>query len=209
MVLPDQIKAHKRPRFLFLGGHPAVDFANTLLPPPGPDIEFLRSWQDVIDWIEAVKLSKGEDLRLSELELPKALETVRNLRDEWKKVLEGIMAGSEVPGVFVVQLNAILRTDGFHDMLHQDGKKGLSLHRSLSVLKGLDLALALLAHTIAEFLAMAQIKYLRRCANSHSCVLSFYDTTKNHRRQWCSNATCGNRNKVAEFRRRQSKPRNH
>jgi hypothetical protein len=34
--------------FLLLGAHPAIDFANTLVPPPGLDIEFLRSWRDVI-----------------------------------------------------------------------------------------------------------------------------------------------------------------
>jgi hypothetical protein len=39
--------------------------------------------------------------------------------------------------------------------------------------------------------------------NGRLRVLVFYDTTKNHRRQWCSNSTCGNRHKVAEFRRRQ------
>jgi predicted RNA-binding Zn ribbon-like protein len=38
-------------------------------------------------------------------------------------------------------------------------------------------------------------------------VLYFYDTTKNHRRQWCSVAMCGNRHKVAEFRRRQREVR--
>jgi len=36
-------------------------------------------------------------------------------------------------------------------------------------------------------------------------VLYFYDTTKNHRRQWCSTAACGNRHKVADFRKRQVK----
>jgi predicted RNA-binding Zn ribbon-like protein len=34
-------------------------------------------------------------------------------------------------------------------------------------------------------------------------VLYFYDTTKNHRRQWCSAASCGNRHKVSQFRKRQ------
>ena len=29
-----------RPEFFFVGTHPAIDFANTLVPPPGPGIEF-------------------------------------------------------------------------------------------------------------------------------------------------------------------------
>jgi predicted RNA-binding Zn ribbon-like protein len=60
-----------------------------------------------------------------------------------------------------------------------------------------------IARSIAEFLVTAEFKYLRRCANTDSCTLVFYDATKNHRRQWCSNSMCGNRYKVAEFRRRQ------
>jgi len=55
---------------------------------------------------------------------------------------------------------------------------------------------------MAEFLAKADFRYLRHCANTRTCVLVFYDTTKSHRRQWCSNATGGNRHKAAEFRRR-------
>jgi predicted RNA-binding Zn ribbon-like protein len=30
----------------------------------------------------------------------------------------------------------------------------------------------------------------------------FYDRTKSHKRRWCSMALCGNRHKVAEFRKR-------
>ena len=32
--------------------------------------------------------------------------------------------------------------------------------------------------------------------------LMFYDRTKSHKRRWCSMALCGNRHKVAEFRKR-------
>ena len=39
---------------------------------------------------------------------------------------------------------------------------------------------------------------LRKCQNPR-CILYFYDTTKNHRRRWCSMAGCGNRAKVAAF----------
>ena len=42
---------------------------------------------------------------------------------------------------------------------------------------------------------------IRRCGNP-DCVLYFYDATRNHRRQWCAMATCGNLMKVRAFRRR-------
>jgi predicted RNA-binding Zn ribbon-like protein len=193
----------KRPDFLLLGAHPAIDFANTLVPPPGLDIEFLRSWRDVIDWLKETKLSDGQHLEVSESAAPQALETMRNLRHAWRTTLQDTMAGNGVRPQFIKQLNPILCLDNFSEALCVDGKRSFHLHRSRSLLEGEQLALAIVARSIAKFLITAEFKYLRRCANTDSCALVFYDTTKNHRRQWCSNSMCGNRYKVAEFRRRQ------
>jgi predicted RNA-binding Zn ribbon-like protein len=186
-----------------LGAHPAIDFANTLLPPPGLDIEFLQLWQDVIDWLKEAQLSDGQNLEVPESDAPEALETVRNLRHAWRTTLEQIMAGHGVQPQFIKQLNRILSLDTFSEALHVEDKRSFHLNRSRSLLEGKQLALAILARSIAEFLITAEFKYLRRCANTDSCCIVFYDTTKNHRRQWCSNSMCGNRYKVAEFRRRQ------
>ena len=201
MASISELAVAKRPNFLLLGAHPAVDFANTLVPPPGLDVEFLQSWQDLVDWLKETKLSDGR--HLSESAAPQALETVRNLRHAWRATLQQIMAGHGVQPQFIKQLNLILCLDIFSEALCADAKRSFHLHRSRSLLEGKHLALAILARSMAEFLITAEFKYLRRCANTDSCDLVFYDTTKNHRRQWCSNSMCGNRYKVAEFRRRQ------
>jgi len=201
MAFTSELAIPKRPDFLLIGADPAIDLANTLVPPPGPDIEFLQSWQDVIDWLKETGLSSGQNLEVSEPDAPAALETVQNLRHAWKTTLEQIMAGHGVQPQFIKQLNRILCLDTFSETLGVEGE--IVLRRSRSLLAGRQLALAILARSLAEFLITADFKYLRRCANTDSCVLVFYDTTKNHRRQWCSNSMCGNRYKVAEFRRRQ------
>jgi len=193
----------KRPDFLLLGAHPAIDFANTLLPPPGPDVEFLQSWQDVRDWLKAAQLSAGQNLEISKSDASQALETVRGLRHSWKTSLKEILAGHEVAPQFIKQLNLFLAAEMFSEALSVEGKRGFRLCRSRLPLRGKDLALAILARSIADFLITADFKYLHHCANTDSCCIIFYDTTKNHRRQWCSNSMCGNRYKVAEFRRRQ------
>ena len=198
-----ELAVPRRPDFLLLGAHPAIDFANTLVSLPGPDIEFLQSWQDVVDWLKETELSWGQNLKVSESDAPQALEAIRNLRHAWKSTLEQIMAGDGVQPQFIKQLNRILCLDTFSETLGIEGKISFHLHRSRSLLEGNQLAQAIVARSIAEFLVTAEFKYLRRCANTDSCVLVFYDTTKNHRRQWCSNSMCGNRFKVAEFRRRQ------
>jgi predicted RNA-binding Zn ribbon-like protein len=100
-------------------------------------------------------------------------------------------------------LNRHLGEDHFSETLQRNGREGLHLVRSGSELRGEKLALALVAWPVAQFLAKANLAYLRQCANHTSCALYFYDTTKNHHRQWCSVAICGNRHKVAQFRKRQ------
>jgi len=193
-----------RPEFIFVGGHPAVDFANTLVSPPGLGIDFLRAWPDVIDWLGEAKISTDVRLDVSAARRPEALKNVLELRRDWKQVLASLVAGGKVRDHFLTQLNRILAVDSFHEVLHRVGKKQFHLVRSTSELQGDVLARAILARQIALFLAEANLSYLRRCADTSSCALYFYDTTKNHRRQWCSVATCGNRHRVAEFRRRQS-----
>jgi predicted RNA-binding Zn ribbon-like protein len=203
MAAISEFAVPKQPDFPLLAAHPAIDFVNTFVPPPGLNIEFLRSWQDVTDWLKETKLSDGQNLEVSESDAPQALETVQNLRHAWRTALEEIMAGHDVPPQFIKKLNRCLALETFSEALCVEGKRSFHLHRSRSLLEGMHLAVAVLARSIAEFLITAEFKYLRRCANTDSCALVFYDTTKNHRRQWCSNSMCGNRYKVAEFRRRQ------
>ena len=136
MASTSELAVPKRPDFLLLGAHPAIDFANTLVPPPGPDIEFLQSWQDVIDWLKETELSSGQNLEVSEPDAPAALETVRNLRHAWKTTLEQIMAGHGVQPQFIQQLNRILCLDTFSETLDVEGKISFHLHRSRSPLAG-------------------------------------------------------------------------
>ena len=58
--------------------------------------------------------------------------------------------------------------------------------------------LVAIAESAARLLSEGDPALLRKCQNPR-CILFFYDTTKNHRRRWCSMAGCGNRAKVAAF----------
>jgi predicted RNA-binding Zn ribbon-like protein len=196
-------KSADRPNFIFIGEHPAIDFANTLVVDQGEPKELLLSWADVVDWFAEAKLLSGERASLSTTAETKALKSLIELRQEWERVLSEFVAGGRVSDRFIERLNGLLSLDTFHEILHRDGKKGFRMVRSDSHLRGEKLALNLVARQIADFLTHANFNNVHRCANTKSCVLYFYDTTKNHRRQWCSVATCGNRHKVAQFRKRQ------
>jgi predicted RNA-binding Zn ribbon-like protein len=194
----------KRPEFLYLGGHPAIDLANTRVPPPGLDVEFLREWNDVVDWLGQAGISTSPALRVPIAARGPALKEFAEFRDAWRNDLAQIVAGGSVSDDFLKRLNRHLSDVVFTQTLRRSGEKCFELVSSFSELRGQKLALALMAREVARFLAEANLAYLRRCANTDSCVLYFYDTTKNHHRQWCSVAACGNRHKVAEFRRRKA-----
>ena len=191
-----------RPEFIFVGEHPAIDFANTFSMLNGEGTEHLRSWTDLIDWFSLTGLSKEQGLKLPGARGAEALRSVVEIRQAWAAELPRLVAGEKVSDKFLERVNRLLAEDIFHEELRREEGTGYRLVRSGSQLRGEKLALALLARQIAVFLAEANLSYLHRCANTASCVLYFYDTTKNHRRQWCSVASCGNRYKVAQFRKR-------
>ena len=198
-----EIKPADHPEFIFIGEHSAIDFANTRVVDHGDPKELFRSWADVVGWLSQAKLVTSESVELPETAGTRALESVIEFRQAWEKVLSELVAGGKISHAFLERLNGFLALGTFHEILRRDGKKGFRVARSSSHLHGEKLALNLIAHQIADFLAEANLDYVHRCANTTSCVLYFYDTTKNHRRQWCSVATCGNRHKVAQFRKRQ------
>jgi predicted RNA-binding Zn ribbon-like protein len=193
------------PGFIFVGNHPAIDFANTLSISQGQWVDHLRVWADVIDWLSLAGLSADPALWIPTSRSSAAVRGVVEFRRAWRAELDKLVAGGYVSDDFIKQSNHLLAEDVFHETLRRRGKTGFHLERSASQLTGEKLALALIARQIAHFLAGANFGYLHRCANTTSCVLYFYDITKNHRRQWCSTAACGNRHKVAAFRKRQGK----
>jgi predicted RNA-binding Zn ribbon-like protein len=192
-----------RPEFVFVGEHPAVDFANTVVVSNGDLEDLLGSWSDLVEWFSQTGLSIRPSLDIPASRSREALKKVLELREAWKEQLAQIIAGNKVSEEFLERLNRLLLGEIFHETLHWDGGERFSLVRSVSQLEGEKLALAIFARQIALFLVEANLSYLHRCANTTSCLLYFYDTTKNHRRQWCSVASCGNRHKVAQFRERQ------
>jgi predicted RNA-binding Zn ribbon-like protein len=207
MSFSSESKLADRPEFIFIGEHRAIDFVNTRVVSHGNPEELFLSWPDVVAWLSQAKLMTRENVEVPTTAGTRALKNVIEFRQAWERVLSELVAGGKVSDEFLERLNGLLALDTFHEILRRDGKKGFHVVRSPSHLQGEKLALNLIAHQIAGFLAEANLNYVHRCANTTSCVLYFYDTTKNHRRQWCSVATCGNRHKVAQFRKRQVQAR--
>jgi len=181
---------------LMLGDHPALDILNTVVRVDGELVDFLQSDRDVVLWLARVGWPLESEL--TNLRPSALLHFARTLREEIRALVEGRKAGKRLD---VGALNAFLAEARSHLELVPDKEGGLRLERRWK--RGTpEQALAPLAESAADLLATADFNLVRRCEDEE-CVLWFYDRTRSHHRRWCSMATCGNRHKVAAFRKRQ------
>ena len=61
-----------------------------------------------------------------------------------------------------------------------------------------------IGEALAKFVCEEEFSNVKACEGD-ACTLIFVDRTRGHRRRWCSTAVCGNRAKVAAYRKRLKK----
>lgn len=179
-----------------LGDHPALDILNTVYRVDGKLVDSLQRDRDVSRWLDAFGWSIENDL--ANFRPASLLHAARTLREEIRALLEKRKAGKRLDPKI---LNTFLKeAQSYSELLsHKNGTISLTHQWRRSTP---EQALAPLAESAADLLATADFNLVRRCEDQE-CVLWFYDRTKAHRRRWCSMTRCGNRHKVAAFRRRQ------
>ena len=96
-------------------------------------------------------------------------------------------------------INGVLASRPSHRRLVRDGQ-AFRTRLVPQAAKAIHL-LAPVAESAADLLEHGQPSLIKSCENP-SCVLYFYDTTKNRSRRWCSMEVCGSRIKAATYYRR-------
>lgn len=189
---------------MLLGGHLAVDFANSPSFPAMPTRD--PSWEELVLFLElshVVSRERGANL----LALPesdpqaagKILSRAVRLRGCLRKTFGAMARKERIAPEWVVPINEILRITEGHDELAADCS-GWRLE-FMAREGGLDWLLAAVARSAAELIAQGAGAGLRSCANP-VCSLFFIDASRTRRRRWCSMAICGNRHKVSSFAKR-------
>ncbi len=195
----------EKPDFLFLAGHPCLDFLNTKPVVKGQPIELLSSYEDLLRWLtRAGRLDprgSADALRRwgEGTEGERIAERARALRENLRHMSEGIVKGRGVSTEAMAAINFVLAENDGNLRLERHGA-GFRTRFTARPTQSVSL-LGTLAEAAADLLSRLDLRLIRRCGNP-DCVLLFYDTTRNHRRQWCAMATCGNLMKVRAFRRR-------
>lgn len=191
-------------RFLFLGGHPAVDLVNTRPVLEGRPVELLATPRDLVAWLRSSgQISSTEARRLgTALRDPaghEVLDRAIAYRETIRRGLQAVVDGGAVPPWMVASTNRLMRALPIRLVLETDAQ-GITL-RTRAQIEEPEQALGVLARSVAELLATGELAVVRRCANPE-CVLFFLDPTRSRTRRWCSMATCGNRAKQRRFQRK-------
>ncbi|MBA3831698.1 MAG: CGNR zinc finger domain-containing protein [Chthoniobacterales bacterium] len=183
-----------------------MDFLNTSFTPDGAPAEAIGDGRSFIDWLVRAALLDADDAarwkrRFHTEALDAAAAEARKVR-QW--VQEWISKWRDAPAANyereVRRLNALIeRASSYRELVVTKG--GLQMTERLEIGAADDL-IALVAAQIAMFIVTEQPTLVKRCAGP-TCTLWFLDRTKAHRRLFCSAAACGNRAKVAAFRKRQ------
>jgi predicted RNA-binding Zn ribbon-like protein len=194
-----------QPSLRFVGGRLALDFANIV--PSNAEL----SWPQLIAFLEAARIvtpERGGELLVLNRSNPQSAESLlrkaQQLSSALRLAFDALLHRQRIASEWVEPINEILRiTEGHDELVSTDYNWEIQF---VAREDGLKWLLAAVARSAADIIAEGSRARLRLCANPH-CGLFFYDTSRTHRRRWCSMTVCGNRSKVAAFARRRASAR--
>lgn len=189
MTIGDASEGELRQGFRFRGGHIALDFpathARRLKPDPR---ELLAVPEDLARWLVAAGLAESPPA-VSAADLKAA----RVLREAIYALVDAQIAGRVPAGGDLAALNRSAGAPAAVPWLDAQGRAQWQGDAGT--------LLALLAREAVLLLGGADRARIRQC-EAEGCALLFLDMSRGGDRRWCSMKGCGNKAKVAEFRRR-------
>jgi predicted RNA-binding Zn ribbon-like protein len=189
--------------FDWSGGDPALDFANTLDDRPSEaPVERLATYRDLVNFAALAGLIEASaSHRLRSLEGPNCLRIARRargLREQLYAVLAAAHAGKTVPKIALDAIASEVRRAHAARVLVATAPSSAVGHGWVSP-SSPEIPLHACALAIESLLVAADHSRIRKCGAS-DCEVYFIDTSKAHRRQWCSMQNCGNREKQRRWR---------
>ena len=179
-------------KFYVVGNNLALDFVNSIM--------FELNADELLGWTVAsglVEERKADTLRRKWSKYP--LDSILKFRLFLRQTVVKLTEKREISQADIRAINAVLREKSGYLELRKNTEgftKGFEID-----LGDPGKVLVPITESFVDLLCYGNLDYLRICENPN-CMLYFYDTTKNHRRRWCSMAVCGNRAKAAKFYRK-------
>ena len=197
--------------FELSGGHPALDFVNSLdnrFDRDGPT-ELLSGYADLLRFAEQTRLLDAADARLlagsvAPAAATRVLRAARELREALAGVLYARLEGRTPLSADILVLERRFRETERHRELRLVPASGHAMLHWVwgQSAKAADFPLLLLADCASQLLLSDAVQQVRGC-DADTCRWLFRDTSKNHTRRWCNMKVCGNRAKARRFHNRQ------
>lgn len=189
--------------FEWSGGHPALDLVNTLDERPfDQPIETLATYADVVRFAELARLIEPSvAARLKKISGPacsRVAKRARTLREHLHDVLAAAHAGRAAPRPALDAITTAIQRAHAARALVAGSAPGFAGHCWSPPLAA-DIPLHACALAIERLLVDVDRRSIRKCG-ACDCDVYFLDTSKGHRRQWCSMGNCGNREKQRRWR---------
>lgn len=178
-----------------VGDHLALDLLNTEMRVGNDAVDLWRSGKDVYAWLDRHNLVAGASIAAVEEKI--LLGQARELRALARHLIEQWKDG-QVGDVQPLNRFLDVYTSAPQVMTNENGRLAITRVAKADPVAKL---LGPVAEAIAQLLTEGDIDLVRKCAHPE-CILWFYDRTKSHKRRWCSMASCGNRYKAAQFRKK-------
>ena len=188
-------------KFLFVADDPCLDFLNTVVVEKGELVDRLETFQDLVEWLKESPLGFTVSPSLvrkwkRSASAKRTLEELKHFRGVLANMVSQLVAGKPVPESALQMVNKYLTLRKGHPVVERTSRGFHSVFKYTP--QSPQELLAPIAETAAHLLSHADFSLIKKCENG-SCVLHFYDTTRNHARRWCSMTACGNRHKVAAY----------
>jgi predicted RNA-binding Zn ribbon-like protein len=174
--------------FPFIGGRPALNFVGTLGKRGSGDIERLRTPDDLARWADEAGLGRVAVAAGD-------LEAARLLREAMYALVLAALGRAPARSADVALVNEWAG--------HETHVPALAL-RSGTLRRNdpespASAVLAAVARDAIDLLTGAEAASIRDCED-RTCTLFFVDTSRSHRRRWCSMDRCGARAKMRTLR---------
>jgi predicted RNA-binding Zn ribbon-like protein len=213
MATSDRRAVTEPTSFDLCGGHPALDFVNSLdfRFSSGGRIEGLQSYDDLLRFTRQTRLLDSAQLAQVERTVTpaagmRALRGARALREALAATFYAVIEGRAPPSGDLETLQRCFHVADRHRELRW--RQGVSEHSGLAWSWPRDegdaeLPLWVIAHAARDLLLADQMERVRAC-EVETCRWLFLDTSKSHTRRWCNMKVCGNRVKARRYQARHS-----
>jgi predicted RNA-binding Zn ribbon-like protein len=190
-------------QFQLVGGHLALDFANTLDFRYDPErfIDLLSSYERLVAFFQQTGIITAQQVHellanTSESEARRTLRRAIELRETIYFLFLSVLSGQRARSAYLRAFNRFLEDARVPEKVTWQKRSFVRTYRDLAGTAGGPLWAVIDA--AANLLTSPDCLRIRECSEKN-CRWLFLDHSKNHSRRWCDMKVCGNRAKARRF----------